>query len=666
MRSVVEYLRMQRWHTMILAAVALTAQLPHQPVNASGIIPGLEAKRVRTWTSRGADDGSIHAMGNGEMVTYACGPNISFLYGPPYSSPSVFSLTCESDSVLTDQAVREIGTAIWGHKTTLDGKSALEYTEFVGADVPAYVRLVDCAVEGVRWVIHPQATGSFTPVKQHPGVWIQTIQPGQKIFNYPSTMWAHHWIIAQGSCSGELDSSGSLVIRCQPGKGSLMIVGSSSLPHGTLGMEKLLGGGATPLLASTRKHWRSFTARRLKTRPISKHTPPDVAEALDSAAVLIRSQQSSTGGVMAGPVFAMAYIRDQYGCARGMLALGMLDEAKHNLAFRFSKFKRFGSLMTADLMGSDCARHQHENDEVEGPAYTILQVRDYIKATGDNAFGRKLWPMLKWCWDIQQGHVANGLLPFNGDETYVAGGFYPRSGLLQGSADTTLVYAESGKWLCEWAVDEKLWTPGEARLQMKRVEVARSAYRKWFWDKDRVWANAPEREEAIAPQRFRHGVCEGRCGWFGWTERSKNGRYECPVCLATKELPAERPERMEVNSVSLLPAYVGSDILSKAELKKLVEHVIGQANAAGHIASVPSTENCVGYDPGLILLNALAAGHPYAAEGQKRVMRMLDSAGAWTEYYNTEDRPYPTCCRCRPWESGVNAAALIAFEGTKR
>ena len=515
-------------------------------------------------------------------------------------------------------------------------------------------------------MIHPQATGSFVPVKAHPGVWIQTIKPGQNIFRYPSNMWAHHWIITQGSCSGELDSIGSLVISCRPGKGSLMIVGSSALPEGTKTMEKVLRDGAEPLLVSTRKYWRSFTARRLKAKPLGKQTPPEVAEALDSTAVLIKSQQSSTGGIMAGPVFAMAYIRDQYGDARGMLALGMLDEAKQNLAFRFSKFKRFGSLMTADLMGSDCARHQHENDDVEGPAYTILQVRDYIKATGDDAFGRKLWPMVKWCWDIQQAHVANGLLPFNGDETYVAGGFYPRSGLLQGSADTTLVYAESGKWLCKWAVDQKLWTPKDAKQQMKHVQTARSAYRSWFWDKDRVWANAPEREDTIDPPRFRHGVCEGACGWFGWTERSKSGRYECPGCLATKELPASKPERMEVNSVSLLPAYVGSDVLSKAELRKLVEHVIGQANAAGHIASVPSTENCVGYDAGLILLNALAAGHPYAAEGQKRVMRMLDSAGAWTEYYNTEDRPYPTCCKCRPWESGVNAAALIAFENARR
>ena len=645
----------------ILAVAALALIVTARPTRASDISAGLEAHRVRTWSNKTGDDGSMHCMGNGKMVVYAAGPDISFLYGPPYSSPNMLTMSCESDSELKDEATREMWAAIWSHKMTIGGNKALDYTEFVASTLPAYVRLVNCATEGVRWVIRPERSAEFVPMKGRPGVWLQTVQPGEPIFKYPTNLWTHHWIIAQGSCSGELDSSGSMVIKCRPGKGSLVILGSNSLPDGTLAMEKLYGTDKEPLLLSTRRSWRNFTARRLAAKPMLKHVSPEIAETLDDAAVLLKAQQSSTGGLMAGAVFAMAYIRDQYGASRGMLALGMTSEAKQNLLFRYAKFKRFGSLVTADLMGSDCARHQHENDEVEGPGYTILQVRDYIRATGDDAFGRKLWPMLKWCWDVQQGHSANGLQPFNGDETYVAGGFYPRSGLNQGSADTTLVFIESGKWLCDWAIQQKLWSRADANQQMRHLEVARVAYRHWFWDKDRIWANAPEREDTIDAPRFRHGVCEGGCGWFGWTERSASGRYECPKCLATKELPESHPARMEVNSVSLLPAYIGSDILSKSELKRLVSHVVSQASPTGHIASVPATENCVGYDPGLILFNALAAGHPYATEAQKRILRMQDSAGAWDEYYGKDDRPYPTCCRCRPWESGVNAAALVQW-----
>jgi hypothetical protein len=253
------------------------------------------------------------------------------------------------------------------------------------------------------------------------------------------------------------------------------------------------------------------------------------------------------------------------------------------------------------------------------------------------------------------------LLPFNGDETYVAGYFYPRSGLLQGSADTTLAYIEAGKWLAEFAVQEKLWTKEHANEQLKHVLQAKEAYRKYFLDKDRIWANAPDREKMTELPRFRHGVCEGRCGWFGWTERNKNGRYVCPQCLADKDLPPEHPEKMEVNSVGLLPAYLRSEILTKEERKSLMDHVLTQKVGTGHIPSVPGTEGCVGYDPGLTLLNLKSIGHPAAKAAYERTLRMLDPAGAWNEYYEASDHPRPNCCRCRPWETGVNAEAVIEY-----
>ena len=620
----------------------------------------MERSKMRTWSNKGNDDGSVHAMGNGDMVIYGQGPNVPFAYGPPYSTPGIFSLVAESDSETSDEATRELGTAIWNHKTRLAGKDAVEFTEFVASRTPAYVRIVKCSREGVRWVIRPNPLGGFIPSESIPNAWVQTIRPGQNLLNYPTNLWAYHWVIATGCCRAELGASGELLIRCTPGEGSLAIVGGLDYPSGVANAENLAKQGAPAFLEPTRKHWQAFTKKRMANIHGLK---PDArsAEILDSAAVLIKAQQSKEGGVMAGMWFPLAYIRDQYGVARGMLALGMYEEAKLNLEFRLAKFQRFGTLLTAEAMGTDSARHQHENDEVEGPAYTILQARDYIKATGDTDFGRELWPMLSWCWKVQQRNVADGITPFNGDETYVAGGFFPRSGLVQGSADTTLVYAESGKWLIHFALDERLWKQDHANKQLERVKIAREAYLKHFLDKDRIWANEPEREHMAEPPRFRHGVCEGLCGWFGWTERSKTGRYACPTCLATKDLPTLRPAKMEVNSVSLLPAYIGSDFLTKAEMRAVVEHVISQANPKGHIASVPGTEGCVGYDPGLILMNLLATGHPAAAAACERMTRILDRTDSWNEYYDATDSPRPGCCRCRPWESGVNAAALVDY-----
>lgn len=652
---------MRLTNTLISILITLAAVSPE----LNGATAGSEVNRVRYWSNTNADDGSTHAMGNGKCVVYGRGPDISHFYGPPYSSPAILTLKTECDQAITDEAVREVGAAIWQHSIKSNKEPILEFTEFVASDTPAYIRLVNCHKEGVRWLIKPNQSSSFIPSASIPDAWIQVIQEGQSIYRYPTSEWYYHWIIPRGACHAELNQSGELVISCLPGKGSVAIVGGSDYPSGIVTAEHLDKDGAEKLLDPTREYWQKFTQRRLAARPLPIAITADAAAILDSVAVLIKSQQSSTGGVMAGHHYALAYIRDQYGAARGMLALGMLPEAKLNLEFRLYKYNRFGSLVTAEAMGSDNARHQHENDEVEGPGYTILQARDYIEATGEHTFGRKLWPMLEWCWNVQKKNLTQGLLPFCGDETYVAGGFFPRSGLNHGSADSTLVFIESGKWLVKWAVAHKLWTSEYAGKQNKLVETSCAAYRKWFWGGDRIWANAPERETMTNMPRFRHGVCEGGCGWFGWTEKSSTGRYACPKCLSTNELPPLHPAKMEVNSVSLLPVYLGSDVLSRDEQCVLIDHIVKQANKSGHIPSVPGTENCVGYDPGLVLMNLVAAGNPTAKDADDRLIRIADQTQAWCEYYNGQDAVSPWCCRCRPWESGVNAAALIMYASMK-
>jgi hypothetical protein len=210
-----------------------------------------------------------------------------------------------------------------------------------------------------------------------------------------------------------------------------------------------------------------------------------------------------------------------------------------------------------------------------------------------------------------------------------------------------------------WAEAEGLWSTAYAAQQRAAVATARAAYRRAFLRQGRLWANAPERAVLTPVPRFRHGVCEGRCGWFGWTERSARGRFLCPHCMVGPTVAEEAPPPMEVNSVGLLPAYLGSDILSAEESAALLEHILAQRLPSGHIPTVPGTEGCVGYDPGLLLGALVKAGHPAAAWAAERALRLLDGTQAWVEYYDADDRPRGTCCRCRPWESGINAEALL-------
>ncbi len=617
---------------------------------------------MRIWSSD-RDGGAVHAMGNGQMLAYGRGPDLAYLYGPPYSSPSLARIELERDAGLGDHAQRLPGSAIWRH-TLIDAASHAPValmTEFVHSELPVYVRRWEEVARPLRWRIHLHPNAALLPASRHEGAWLVMLKPGAPIFHYPAAHWSWGLFLVEGACRLEAAADGTLLLTCQRGQGSLRIVGATS--YATLADVANLVTSFSPaqMLAATQRWWDGFTQGRTARMDPRALADDAAAELLDGVAALLKAQQSTDGGVVAGHFYPLAYVRDQYGASRGMLALGMHAEARAGLQFRAHKLARLGTLQTAESMGSDCARHIHENDDVEGPGYLILQARDYLQATGDVAFVRSLMPLLSWCWEAQRRHLWGGLLPFNGDETYVAGGFYPRSGLMQGSADSTLVYAVAGAWLADWAEAQGLWPAVYAEAQRGLAAQAAIAYRRHFLRDGHLYANAPIREELGALPTHRHGVCEARCGWFGWTERSPNGRYLCPACAVSAELPPERPAPMVVHSVSLLPSYVGSDLLSDVELRGLADGVLAAAQPDGHIPTVPGTIGCVGYDPGLLLMTLTRLRHPAAPAAYARLVRMTDDAGAWNEYYGAGDQVRSQNCRARPWESGLNAAAMVAY-----
>ncbi len=680
------------------------------------------SNKIRTWNNKTEDSGAVHAVGNGKIVAYGQGPNLINFFGPPYSSPNILTIETLCDEEITDEIKREPGTAIWNHSVCGDEGEILNFSEFIDSKTPTYFRCFNVArtspsaiyhakpgilrsravdsnknrgldlkcagaeipcnggtLSSASFIITPHPGSSFIEVsrfdpnrvvKQNPlgvqAVYLLITHAGGDIFHYPTTLMAFHWIIPSGNCEITKDKDGNLIFKCLPGKSSLAIVGDNCFATGLPIAEKVaaenirtVGTPSLQFLNQTRKYWNSFTEKREKlTDSFGKLSDKD-KNIIDGVATLIKAQQSDDGGAMAGHYYPLAYVRDQYGVAKGMLALGMVEEAKQALQFRIDKFNTFGNLHNAESMGTDCVRHVHENDDVEQTGYIILQARDYFNKTGDSEFIETLLPMLEWCWNAQLKHLAGGSLPFNGDETYVAGGFFPRSGLLHGSADSTLVFIEGGKWFADWSLENSLWEKDYADEQLKIIDETRRSWRQLFFDKNKIYANAPEREKYITPQRFRHGICENQCPWFGWTQRTENGRYQCPLCFGKISLPPESPGKLEVNSVSLLPPFIESDILSKEELTEVVNHVLEQAYPNGHIPTIPGGKGCVGYDPGFLLYALSEINHPAAEKTKQRMIEMLDDVGAWTEYYDENDKFKKANCRCRPWESAINAAAII-------
>ncbi|MHB9033036.1 MAG: glucosidase family protein [Anaerolineae bacterium] len=621
---------------------------------------------MRYWHNQEQDDGAVHTFGNGEMLAFARGPNLTALAGPPYTSPDILSLTLGCEDPIADRAERETGAAIWQHRlefttNSMSATPAAHYCEFMLAQQPVYQRIYTSQMP-LRWVLRFNPQSEVVACRDLPGAWLGVLRPGQRIMFYGDSEWHYHWVLLDGACRAEQTDVNELAIETLAGDASITIVGAAQLGTGKLLAEEIRTRQPAVLLAETRRYWADFTARRLSVAPALPAMDQDARQALDDAAVLLKTAQSCDGGLIAGPPFRYAYLRDGYGASRGLLALGMLEEARRAIEFRLRKFERFGSLQTAESLGHDRIRHVHENDEVETTSYMILQVRDYLRASADNEFGRRLWPLLQSCWLAPLRHLADGMLPFNGDETYVAGGFYPRHGLNHGSADSTLALIEAGRWLSPWARAQGLWTAAQADQADEIVSQARAGYRRHFFAGDRIWANEPAREELIHPPRFRHGVCANCVTQrFGWLERSASGRYLCPVCFNTVELAPAKLGRLELASVALLPAYLGADILAPAETRAVAEHVLAQAEPDGTIPSVIGYPGFVGYDPALLAINLTAIDHPLQDAAYQRLLAQRDRSGVWVEYYERNGQPKEHCCRARTWETGMSIDAITRY-----
>lgn len=642
---------------------------------------------VRRWRNSKLDDHSIHCIGNGQMSLCCSGPEIETLFGPPLSTANVLQLRLESQEPLTAEGRREPGRAIWNHVVSASDAPCMSITEYAATDISAIIRQVKVQSRAVRWHILPSPARSFVPFAGMPGVYLQRLMPGQLIYRSPyiSTLHAFHWLMAFGCAQLSSDTNGGIWVDFTPGEGSLVIVGSKDLQTGLTTVEGLRSGAVAPHLEATRKYWDGFTSTRKAAAPhLSSLAAPD-AEAVDDVAVMLKAQQSDIGATVIGWHAPMGYIRDLYGGSKGMLATGMYKEAKELLLFRWRKFQYWGDLKTAEMIGGDCFRHEY-NDFVEGPAYTILQARDFLQATGDEKTIRLIWPMLDWCWQIQQTQLHNGILPFNGDETYIPYGLFPMWAISQGSADTTLAFISAAEWIIPYAKKTGLWKPEQLTKSKAALKSSQAAYIHTFVDGDRIWANHPNWNGPMP--RFRWNVCLGGCGKSDFLEDMGHGITLCADCRGKKISLPVLP-RMTLHSVSLLPDYLGTTMLEPARKLAIANKVLSRAAANSHIPTshpddrigcpdpgmtVPAgggeqvriLDLCVGYDPGLMLMTLVKLKHPATEAAYSRMMYMRDGAGVWNEFYDAEDKAVPTCIRANTWASGINIHALVQYRCAQR
>ncbi len=580
---------------------------------------------IREW-NRETDNGAVHVLGSGRMMVYAVGPELIQILGAPYSADSFGSLTLPE--VETCRSERQPGSAIWRHY--LEDGSLL--TDVVDSEEEGFLR-------------HIRATRPFTLVltvgkdfvcTQRGEVSTFHTPEGTQFFVYKTPLNVCRSFGVSGEAEMVWTATNTCEVRVRPGESTLCLANSPEAAH------RLLATPRETVLTRTAAWWQGYLAQ-------GRAVPASVAELYENVAILIKCQQGEDGGVLAGYPFHLAYIRDQYGVVRGLLKMGFYAEAKAVLRYYLAIWREYGTLHTAQTIGvQQGIFHIHENDKVEITGYLSILPFDVYAATGDGELLEELLPLVRWALDQQLDQLVRGMLPFNGDETYIAGGFLPRSALCDGSAEATMLLAEGIRRYQTYT--------GDFRYAAVLEEIEAS-YLANFCPDGRFVTNVPERMAGEEYPATRHGVCEScRRGMVELT-KTATFRYVCADCRES-DLPERERVRYELAASKLAPLYIGSPLIPPEMAREFLDVMVEQYRRTGQMPSGCGGDASVGYDYGMLLYALTVYDHPAAGDFCRLTLSVVDEAGAWCEYYNSG---VAAATRCRPWESAINMEAVLTY-----
>ena len=395
--------------------------------------------------------------------------------------------------------------------------------------------------------------------------------------------------------------------------------------------------------------WESFYNQRQK----NVHLTGENDKMADDIAVMIKAQQSESGGVYAGYRYRLCYIRDSYGVNRGLLKMGCYNEAKALINYFNGIFLRKGELHTAQGTDRD-SFHIHEHDESEITGYMGLMVFDYYEASGDAEALLKCGELIKWCAETQHKTLNNGMLPFNGDETYIAGGILSRVYINDGSAEATALYHRLLEKISEHNGVLKYSSDFIVQCEADKKIVAET-FVKNFIVNEIFYVNNPH--YGIVP-KIRPGVRMCGCG-MGYGILNGRGAYVCPDCLDKNiTLDAEKTgERQIINSTLFTLILIKSGLLTEEFKEKLLAKMAENYLQNGILPSTGGNPLVVGYDYGLFLLALHDKLPECRGKLRKELLSLRDVFGAYSEYYLNGEQNNTLC---RPWESALNICGLLS------
>ncbi len=612
---------------------------------------------------------AVYMVGNGLMSAAYREGDLIQTFGPPYSSPSLFESEFLCDGLERDLPRHRKGSAVWDITLRKDGRPLAAVTDFAMAEEPCLVRHFETEGPLVMRLSPMKAVSAgfhyeeWEQLEGETRVLIKT-KNGNAVYNdYPLPFPQFYTLVVRGAADLRQPAPFTYDIQVD-GVADMLLIGGPSYPECDRLTEKLCRMETTAMLQETLHWWGELCDGVTVLRQIPDSMPhaEKVRQAVEDTVLNIVVQQSAQGGVMAGFAYHMGYVRDQYGVCMAMLRMGMKDRARRMLQFYIDVFRRNGKILNAQAMGVDGMFHFAENDDSEITGYLLLQFFKYAEMTGDEALLIDHVDFLQWLYERQLSQLYNGTLPFNGDETYIAGGLLPRDVINDGSAEATMLFLLSGDHFAAMLEKYALADPRKIAEMRRILAEVKEGYTDHFVVDGQYTLNDPTRTVGMRLPEYRYGVCmnlgkEG-CDFFGWTQLSEGEVYLCPRCRNHRDFPAKRNELFHLPSALLMPAYLDAHLLKDDLVREYLNALMERLQRDGYIYSDEANRKNVGYDYGLLLYNLVKHDLPGKEQVCEKLLSLQDEVGAWSEYY-IEDQHAGT--RYRPWESGINIDALLLY-----
>ena len=636
--------------------------------------PTLQFIHERTWNI-GSSDNSTHVLGNGSAMVHELGPNVVYFRAPWISSPNLLTMELVAPASIRSVSSRERGTSVWHHRIYAGSQEIGEIIDFLEETAPILRRLFRCGIELTFSMKGPRLVDYSERYNAH-GAMLGQWPYGTTIYgdfksSDPFTieiLYSKHariQTIGSGvqkeSCSDAAPDKSlhETLIQIPAGNSEILIIGASSIQNCLETTDLSLKIDTQQALVNTRRRWK-MRLSNVRWRGSDQGSAFKEATVVDDIATLLLGHQSSAGSVVAGQYYPLFYVRDQYGVSRALLAMNMTADAKAILAYFYHIWGQYGRIHNAQSDGPRHWFHRAENDDIELTGYLIIQAFDYLQATGDEDFLTKILPMLEWALNAQENQLSFGMLPFNGDETYVAGGVFPRSHLNDGSSEATLLYLASAERMLSWVEAHKLWSTEKIRHHRGCSADVRQSYVLNFIVEGKITVNHSQEPRPASLPRFRYGVCLGHyddnCLFLSDTEIAEDGRYFCYSCYPQRTRGTYESKNYFIPSVGLSSFLTGYSAVPLEATRVTTLDAVAVFRKSGAF-SWPDTV-LPGYETAIVSFALSRQNDAHAVEFIQQMLTLRDATGAWAEYYIGGK---PQGCRCRPWESGLSVLALLDY-----